>query len=147
MNYKLINQRDYNLSPLEQVLYNRGIKPEDMEHYCNTSYLDILDPQLIDNIDFGAKMLLKHISAGDKTYIQVDCDADGYTSSALLINYLYALFPNFVENHVTWGLHENKEHGIDLDFLPEDAKFIIVPDASRFTACKFLFRLSAGFIS
>jgi len=29
-----------------------------------------------------------------------------------------------------WGLHERKEHGIDLDFVPDDIKFIIVPDAS-----------------
>lgn len=75
-------------------------------------------------------MLIKHIKAMDKTYIQVDSDCDGYTSSALLINYLYSLFPHFVDTCVTWGLHKTKEHGIDLDFLPEDAKFIIVPDAS-----------------
>lgn len=130
MNYKLINERNTEFTPIEQVLYNRGIKYEDIEHYCNTSILDILDPLLVANIREGAQMLIKHIKAMDKTYIQVDSDCDGYTSSALLINYLYSLFPHFVDTCVTWGLHKTKEHGIDLDFLPEDAKFIIVPDAS-----------------
>ena len=128
MNYKLINEIDNDLSPIEQVLHNRGIT--DTEHYLNTDILDILDPLLISNMEKGAKMLIQHISANDKTYIQVDSDCDGYTSAALLINYLYALFPHFVETCVTWGLHKTKEHGIDLDFLPDDVKFIIVPDAS-----------------
>ena len=130
MNYKLISERNEDLSPVEQVLLNRGIEYEDIDHYCNTSILDVLDPLLISNIREGAQMLVKHIKAMDKTYIQVDSDCDGYTSSALLINYLHTLFPHFVETCVTWGLHKTKEHGIDLDFLPEDAKFIIVPDAS-----------------
>lgn len=130
MNYKLINEYIDNISYLEQVLYNRGIPLNEIEHYCNTDYLDILNPELINNIKSGAKMLIQHISVGNKTYIQVDCDADGYTSSALLINYLYILFPKFVEENVIWGLHKKKEHGIDLDFLPEDTKLIIVPDAS-----------------
>lgn len=130
MNYKLIQERNLNYSPLEQVLYNRGIPIDSIDNYCNTSYLDILSPKLISNIEQGARMLIKHISQKDKTYIQVDADCDGYTSAAFLINYLHSLFPNYVENCVTWGLHEKKEHGIDLDFLPSDAKFIIVPDAS-----------------
>ena len=130
MNYKLIQERNPNYSPLEQVLYNRGIPIDSIDNYCNTSYLDILSPKLISNIEQGARMLIKHISQKDKTYVQVDADCDGYTSAAFLINYLYSLFPNYVENCVTWGLHEKKEHGIDLDFLPSDAKFVIVPDAS-----------------
>ena len=130
MNYKLIQERNPSYSPLEQVLYNRGISIDNVNNYCNTSYLDILNPKLIDNIEQGAKMLIKHISQKNKTYIQVDSDCDGYTSAAFLINYLHTLFPYFVENYIVWGLHEKKEHGIDLDFLPSDTKFIIVPDAS-----------------
>lgn len=54
MNYKLINERNTEFTPIEQVLYNRGIKYEDIEHYCNTSILDILDPLLVANIREGA---------------------------------------------------------------------------------------------
>jgi len=56
MNYKLINELNDNLSPIEQVLHNRGIT--DTEHYLNTDILDILDPLLINNMEKGAKMLI-----------------------------------------------------------------------------------------
>ena len=51
MNYKLIQERNPNYSPLEQVLYNRGIPIDNIDNYCNTSYLDILNPKLISNIE------------------------------------------------------------------------------------------------
>jgi single-stranded-DNA-specific exonuclease len=111
-------------------LYNRGIPIEELDHYYNTSYLDILDPLLLNNMREGAKMLIAHIGSNDKMYVQVDADCDGYTSSAVLINYLYRLFPNYVENNLTWGLHRAKEHGIDMEFVPSDVKLIVVPDAS-----------------
>ena len=62
--------------------------------------------------------------------MQVDCDCDGYTSSALLINYLHDLFPATVENNVYYGLHANKDHGIDVDNIPEGVTLVIAPDAS-----------------
>ena len=42
----------------------------------------------------------------------VDCDCDGYTSSAIFINYLYALFPTYVENNVSYFVHDSKQHGL-----------------------------------
>ena len=75
-------------------------------------------------------MLVKHISQNDKVLIQVDSDADGFTSSALLINYLYCLFPGFVQNNVYYRIHTGKQHGILLDTIPDDIKLIIAPDSS-----------------
>jgi single-stranded-DNA-specific exonuclease len=60
------------------------------------------------NIEEGAKMLIRHISQEDKTFIQIDSDADGYTSSSLLINYLNSLFPGFVQNNISYSVHEGK---------------------------------------
>lgn len=57
------------LSAVEQVLANRGIKPENVEHYLNTTDKDIVDPLLIKNIKEGAKMLIKHISQNDKVLV------------------------------------------------------------------------------
>ena len=51
---------------------------------------------LLANMQEGAKMLISHIGQNDKIFIQVDSDADGYTSAAILINYLNCLFPHFV---------------------------------------------------
>ena len=53
MEYQLIAPRIPHtevLSAVEQVLANRGIAPEKVEHYLNTTDKDILSPSLIANI-------------------------------------------------------------------------------------------------
>lgn len=117
-------------TPVEQVLVNRGIPYDQINHYLNTTDNDILDPRLIPHLDEGAKMLIKHISQNDKVLIQVDSDCDGYTSAALLINYLYCLFPSFVNNNISYRVHMGKQHGIIPDTIPEDVKLVIAPDSS-----------------
>jgi hypothetical protein len=57
------------MSAVEQVLANRGIAPENVDHYLNTTDEDILNPALIMNIDEGVKILIKHIAQGDKVLI------------------------------------------------------------------------------
>lgn len=117
-------------TPVEQVLVNRGIPYDQINHYLNTTDNDILDPRLIPHLDEGAKMLIKHISQNDKVLIQVDSDCDGYTSAALLMNYLYCLFPSFVNNNISYRVHTGKQHGIIPDTIPEDVKLVIAPDSS-----------------
>ena len=53
MEYQLIVPRIPHkevLSAVEQVLVNRGIAPENITHYLNTTDEDILNPALIANI-------------------------------------------------------------------------------------------------
>ena len=72
MEYQLLAPRippERELTAIEQVLFNRGIAPENVEHYLNTTDADILDPKLIMNIREGAQMLIKHISQSDKVLI------------------------------------------------------------------------------
>lgn len=132
MNYQLITPRipGENLSLVERVLTNRGIKLEDVQHYLHTNENDILDPELIANIEDGAKMLISHIAQGNDIFIQIDSDCDGFTSAALLINYLYTLFPAFVQEHVIYRLHNGKEHGLIPETIPENIKMVIAPDSS-----------------
>ena len=75
-------------------------------------------------------MLIKHISADHKILIQIDSDCDGYTSAALLINYLNCLFPAFVQNNIIYRFHNGKEHGIILTTIPDDVQLVIAPDSS-----------------
>ena len=86
------------------------------------------------NIKEGAKMLIKHIHEGDKVLIQIDSDADGFTSSALLLNYLNCLFPAFVKNNISYRFHTGKQHGIPLeiidDIISKGYKLVIAPDAA-----------------
>ena len=60
------------LTPIEEVFANRGMKPEIIQHYLHTTREDILDPALIQNIDAGAKMFIKHLAQGSKIFVQVD---------------------------------------------------------------------------
>ena len=133
MEYQLITPefpQNKALTAVEQVLANRGIKPENVEHYLNTTDEDILDPFLIKNIKEGAKMLIKHVSQNDKVLVQIDSDCDGYTSAATLINYLNCLFPGFVQNNILYRIHTGKEHGVLIDTIPTDVKLVIAPDSS-----------------
>lgn len=57
------------VSAVERVLSNRGIKLHDIEHYLHTTDSDILSPTLIANITEGAMMLVRHISNNDKILI------------------------------------------------------------------------------
>jgi hypothetical protein len=63
----ILTQKD--ILPVEQVFINRGIKPSDIEHYLHTTKEDILDPELLDNIDKGAKMFLYHLAKGSKIFV------------------------------------------------------------------------------
>lgn len=60
MNYELISPRSTKTA-IEQILINRGLPPTEIEHYLSTRDSDILDPKLLNNIEQGAKMLVKHI--------------------------------------------------------------------------------------
>lgn len=133
MEYQLIAPRiplKEVMTAVEQVLANRGIAPENVEHYLNTTDEDILSPMLLMNVEEGVKILIMHIARGDKVLIQIDSDCDGYTSAAALINYLNRLFPGFVQSNVYYRIHTGKQHGILLETIPDDVKLVIAPDSS-----------------
>lgn len=130
MNYILRRPRDKNKTALIQVLTNRGIREEDINHFLNTTDDDLIPPETIEHMKEGADLLLKHIKNNSKVFIQPDADVDGFTSAATLINYLYLLYPDFVKNNIKYDVHHNKEHGIDLDFIDDDVKLVIAPDSS-----------------
>lgn len=54
------------------------------------------------------------------------CDNDGVTSAAEL--YLFAKEIN-PEINIQWMMHEGKQHGIELDKIPQDIDLLLVPDA------------------
>lgn len=118
------------LTAVERVLSNRGIMPSEINHYLHTTDEDILSPSLIANMDAGIKMLIKHIAQNDRVLLQIDSDCDGYTSAAVLMNYLNCLFPSFVQNNIIYRIHTGKQHGIILDTVPTDVKLVIAPDSS-----------------
>ena len=130
MNFQLKAPRIPHLSVVEQVFVNRGIPADEVTHYLNTSEADVIDPATITNMETGAKMLVSHIAQGHKVLVQIDSDCDGFTSAAVLINYLNCLFPGFVQNNVFYRPHTNKAHGIIPETVPSDVKLVIAPDSS-----------------
>lgn len=134
MKYKLIKPINPNYLALEQVLTNRGIKYEDIPHYINTTDNDINSPLALgeENLKAAASALVENIQINNTIGLIVDSDCDGFTSSALLINYLYDICPTWVENHLVYYIHDGKQHGLSdfCDVLLE-AKYplVIVPDA------------------
>lgn len=96
----------------EKIFAARGIPTNEIYHYLNTTDNDILDPNLLDNMEEGAKMLIKHIANNDKVFVLVDCDVDGFTSAACLLNYLYMNFPYTVQTNFEYGVHTGKQHGL-----------------------------------
>ena len=133
MKYKLIAKPNKNYSPMQQILVNRGIDVKDIEHYLKTSDADILNPDLLDNMIEGVKRLISAIKNQEKIFLIVDCDADGFTASAALVNYIYKVFPSAMDL-LSIQLHEGKEHGIEEKWLEEivanEYKRVICPDAS-----------------
>lgn len=95
MKYKLINTIHSNYSTIEQILTNRGIPLNEIHHYLHTTDEDINKPAAfgLECLKAAAAALIKTISENKDALVVVDCDCDGYTSSAVLINYLYDLFP------------------------------------------------------
>lgn len=126
MEYQLISPVDPTKSVIQQVLNNRGIK--DVLHYLNTTDEDLNNPMLLANIEQAAHTLLRHCQRG-KVYVQIDEDADGYTSSAILLNYLHRIIPSIIDCNFTYGLRDLKLHGIDMDNIPADTTLVVVPDA------------------
>jgi len=128
MQYKVIDSENTQGSALFRILKNRGI--DDPIHYLNTTDNDIIDPATIRNMPEAAKCLIKHISSEHDIFVNVDADCDGYTSSAFFINWMYRKFPGFTVNHVKWGLHQDKGHGLLMDQISAaQPQLVVCPDA------------------
>lgn len=130
MDYQLIKPIQENYSAIEQVLTNRGIKFEDIPHYLNVTEEDNLSPLLLDNIEQAAKILFNQLHRdGFHIHVQVDSDCDGYTSAALLLNYIHAIIPSAIE-HISYSFHNGKMHGINPELVPPETTLVIAPDSS-----------------
>ena len=135
MEYKLISPINETYTPTQQILTNRGIPLSEIEHYLHPVPEDNLSPLLLRNIKTAAACLIQHIQhlvsdAESSIYVIVDCDCDGYTSSACLMNYIHSRFPSIVDRFIFY-MHEGKQHGLaDLTITAKSGDLIIIPDAS-----------------
>lgn len=135
MKIRLYSKPIKEFSPEIQVCLNRGIEPQNINKYLNNSFDNINPPEAFGEelLKSGVKMLIKHIADNHDVVIIVDSDVDGWTSSALLINYLYECFPSWTETHLFWVLHEGKQHGLSdhiAELLDCNYSLVICPDSA-----------------
>lgn len=132
MKYKLLNEVNAEYNAVEQILTNRGIPLNEIEHYLNTTDKDINSFNLLNkdsNLQNAYNTLTECMSQKQECLVVVDADCDGFTSSALLINYLYDIEPDWVINYLHYFLHSGKQHGLGDVEIPKNVNLVIVPDA------------------
>ena len=133
MKTKLYSKFDENTPMLNRVLINRGVPINELRHYMNTTDRDINDFLSLgeDDLKQAAIHLCNTIQEDKSCLIIVDADCDGYTSSAILINYLHHWVPSWTERKLKWFLHSGKQHGLS-DCIEEALCYdlIICPDSS-----------------
>ena len=132
MRYRL--RKEYSTNPdkaLKELLQDRGVT--DIENFLNPTSACEFNPHLLNNIDIAAEKLLYHLRKNSDILFIVDCDADGFTSSAILWLYIKHIYP---DARLEFTVHEHKQHGLNdkIDWITDEAKWdlIICPDAGSY---------------
>ena len=77
-----------------KLLNNRGIvAEEDIEEFLSDKPQKTYDPSLLEDISAGVDLILSEIERGSKICIYGDYDADGITSTSLMLSILGHLMP------------------------------------------------------
>lgn len=124
MEYKVIGNND--LSHIaETILTNRGI--QNPHEYMSLTDSVLYNPLLLDNIEDAASCFIKHADNKSNIHIVVDCDVDGYTSFAILYQYIANNYPDI---QLSYSVHTGKQHGLSGDIvIPDDIGLLFIPDA------------------
>ena len=131
MQYRLVNP-EIKQNYVQELLKLKGV--EDIDTYLNPSAADcLLDPALLENIEDGAELLCRSCENTKKIILLiVDSDNDGFTSSAILYQYIQRIAP---QKNITFVLHDGKQHGLEdhMDFIEDyrdSCDLVILPDSS-----------------
>lgn len=108
----------------ENLVRARGLDPKT---FLEPNENNMLSPILLDNIIFAADWVIKNVNKKAATIVDSDCD--GFCASAILLNYLKQLYPEW---NIDFFVHERKGHGLsdiveDVDISEYD--LIFLPDA------------------
>ena len=129
MKCKLTNSnitKDY----VRTLLFERGV--EDFDGFVEPDINELQSPYELNNVMVGAKMLTQILAQPNPSIaIIVDCDVDGFTSAAIIYQYIHRVCPGA---ELTGLIHEGKQHGLEDKisfFLETDKRFdlLIMPDA------------------
>lgn len=126
MQIKLLN-KEITSNFIEELLRERGIEnPYRFLHPGPDSLQSWGD---LDNIEEGVRLIKKMMSNPSASIgLIIDSDADGYTSAAIIHQYLKRIHCD----NVTWYFHTGKQHGFEdvwEDMIEAKHDLIICPDA------------------
>ena len=129
MKCKLVNENFKN-DYTNKLLISRGVSSNDLEKFYNPTSELLESPELLTNIGQGVNLLVKHLPQSNIAIV-VDSDVDGFTSSAIMYQYLMKINPSL---NIKYFLHRGKGHGLSdtiNDILSEGINFglVILPDA------------------
>ena len=136
---KYIRKTSYDIKDeyVIKLLYDRGIlkEGEDNLWYFEPTRENLCDPIALDHMEEGFAMFKKHLEAGSHIRLYVDCDADGFTSSAAFINYLNDfLKEKYPKVTISYHIPGGKEHGLRtvMNELTDKkiCDLIVLPDSS-----------------
>lgn len=136
MKFQLINPINPHYTTIEQILTNRNIPISQIKHYLKTTDQDINPPEAFGEnlLKSAAALVIQTVQLNKHMAVIVDCDCDGYTSSAIFINYLHDLFPAYVESNLSYFVHDSKTHGLSdtMNWLSnrDNLGLVVLPDSS-----------------
>lgn len=132
MKTKLVNE-NFTTNYLDNLLVARGLDVNDLDYFYEVPDDSALEsPKLLDNIRAGAAEIQLAVLNHHKIGIVVDSDVDGFTSAAIIYQYLKHVEPKL---HIDYFLHSGKGHGLSDtidDILNSETHYdlIILPDSS-----------------
>jgi single-stranded DNA-specific DHH superfamily exonuclease len=64
----------------------------------------------------AASIIYKALKNNERISTVVDPDVDGFTSAAIIINFINNYFPKYINENFYYVLHSGKQHGLaDID--------------------------------
>lgn len=133
MKYRLINEE--NLNKYDDLLHlicaNRNVDFNNLQMFLYPGDEFVGDASIYKNILLATDVILEAISSNKKICFIVDCDVDGYCSSAMLINYINEKL-NY--KNMVWLLQSGKEHGLTQEMMNRideiECDLVILADSS-----------------
>lgn len=130
MSFKYKDPKRINSNYGEEILKSRGVT--DLDKFLNPTSENLQSFQDLCNIDQGVELLINTLNVNEpKIAIVVDCDVDGFTSAAIIYQYIQKVWG---EVNITTYFHEGKEHGLSDVWIDianvGDYDLLIIPDAA-----------------
>lgn len=131
MNIQERKMHDENI--VKNILINRGIT--DINKFLEP---DSSDDSLLEdftNLEIAAKQLVFYLSQNSLISVVVDPDADGYTSSAILIQVMNDIIDKYeLNSKVVYYMQSGKHHGLTDDVMDkisrDEPDLVLLPDSS-----------------